>query len=380
MDRLYNGLMMKWLVLWVMLAGLFLGHYWLVGQAVYGDGRYYWAVARSLWIDHDLDLTNELRHHYSPVSNNVFLEDIDPSPMHEDERRMAFHLPIGVSIAWLPWMAVGELFAKIKNGYSDTYQITTGLGVVVYVTAGLYLVSKLTNWRTTMMILLATNLVYYAGWDTLNSHPVSFMLAAMFLYVWKKSNKPWLMGALIGLMTTVRTQDAIFGIMLLGKKNKLIMLAGFLVAIAPQLLHLPYWGGQGFDWLRPHFWGILTNLKTGIIWSSPILLTGWWGLRKMAWPLRLVVLAQLYIVASWNAWDQAAAYGPRMLISSYPIVALGINKINISKKLLLFFVLLNLIMLCRWQLWIKDETVDMGISTRSRAVEKINRSVLYWLK
>lgn len=368
---------MKWAAVYLFLIALFLGHYWLTGQAVYGDGRYYWGVARSIWIDHNLDLTNELRHHYSPVSNNTFAENIDPSPMHEDEKKQSFFLPIGTSIAWLPWMAVGEVFAKVKNGYSDAYQITAGLGTVIYALAGLFLVYKLAGWRATVAILLATNLVYYAGWDVLNSHAVSFMLAAMFLYVWKKTNNAWLLGALIGLMTTVRTQDLVFGILLLGRKNKLAMLGGFGLAIAPQLLHLPYSGWRGFDWLRPHIWGMLTNAKTGIIWTSPILVAGWWGLRKLAWPLRLAVLAQFYVVASWNAWDQAAAYGPRMLISSYPIVALGIDKINISKKLLLFFVCLNLVMLLRWQLWIKEPTVDMGRVTRERAVQKI-RQLIYW--
>jgi len=71
-----NILAMKWAGVGVVLVGMFLGHFWLVGQAVYGDGRYYWAAARSMWIDHDLYLKNELRHHYSPVSNNTFFENI----------------------------------------------------------------------------------------------------------------------------------------------------------------------------------------------------------------------------------------------------------------------------------------------------------------
>lgn len=137
---------MKWLVVGGLLMSLFLGHYWLVGQAVYGDGRYYWAVARSMWIDHDLDLTNELRHHYSPVSNNTFYEQIDPAPMHEDERKQAFFLPIGTSIAWLPWMAVGGAVAPVKNGYSDAYQMSVGLGAVIYALIGLFLVYKMTGW------------------------------------------------------------------------------------------------------------------------------------------------------------------------------------------------------------------------------------------
>ncbi|TSC85283.1 MAG: Uncharacterized protein G01um101416_974 [Microgenomates group bacterium Gr01-1014_16] len=391
-----------------------MGHYWLVGQGAYGDGRFYWAVARSIWIDHDLDLTNELRHHYSPKSNNTFYEYIDPSPMHEDEKKQAFFLPIGTSLAWLPWMVMGEAVAPVKNGYSDAYQIAAGFGSVIYAVVGLFLVYKLTNWWTAMAILLATNLVYYAGWDALNSHPVSFMLAAMFVFVWSKTKNAFLLGALLGMMTAVRTQDAVFGVMLLGRKDKLAMLMGFGLAMAPQLYiwqhfynwQIPYWGtGQNFNWLRPQIWGVLINAKTGILWTAPILLAGWWGLRKLAWPLRLAVLLQFYVVASWNAWDQAAAYGPRMLISSYPIVALGIAKslryltldpspdpgegnqkegifFGEGKKkvlVLIFLGVLNLAMITRFHLWVKDPTVDIGEVTRTRAVQKI-RQLIYWEK
>lgn len=364
---------MKWVAVGGLLVNLFLGHYWLVGQAVYGDGRYYWAVARSLLIDHDLDLKNELRHHYSPTSNNVFFEKIDESPIHEDESKQAFFLPIGTSLAWLPWMAIGGIVAPVKNGYSDAYQIATGLGAVIYALIGLFLVYKLVGWGATGAILLATNLVYYAGWDVLNSHAISFMLAAMFLYVWMKNKNSFLLGALLGMMTVVRTQDVVFGAMLLGQKNKLAMLAGFILAMAPQLGHLPYSSGLNFDWLRPHVWGVLTNPKTGVVWTSPILLAGWWGMRKLGWQLKLAVLLQFYVVASWNAWDQAAAYGPRMLISSYPIVAMGVSKIKMSKIVLMFLIILNFFMISRFHLWVKNPTVDMGVTTRERAIEKVNR-------
>lgn len=237
-----------------------------------------------------------------------------------------------------------------------------------------------------MAILLATNLVYYAGWDVLNSHAVSFVLAAMFLYVWVKTKSSLLLGALLGMMISVRTQDAVFGILLLTRQNKIRAIFGVAIAMLPQLWiwqhfynwQIPYLGtGQNFDWFGPHIWGVLTNVKTGIIWTSPIVLVGWWGLRKLAWPLKLAVLAQIYVVASWNAWDQAAAYGPRMLISGFPIVALGLNRVRKSWWVLAVLVVLNLAMIVRFHLWIKEPTVDMGVETKVRAVQKI-RQLIYW--
>ena len=52
---------------------IFLFEYAIVGQAVYGDGRYYWAFTRSLYFSNDIDISDEMAHFYSPESNNTEL-------------------------------------------------------------------------------------------------------------------------------------------------------------------------------------------------------------------------------------------------------------------------------------------------------------------
>ncbi len=50
-----------------LLSFAFLLHYWIVGQAVYGDGIYYYAYTRSLYKDHDLNFSNEFSHSYNYI-------------------------------------------------------------------------------------------------------------------------------------------------------------------------------------------------------------------------------------------------------------------------------------------------------------------------
>lgn len=362
--------------IFLILSFIFLLHYAIVGQAVYGDGKFYWAYLRSAWKDHNLDLRNELNREYSPMANNKLQE----KPF---EKKQIFNwLPIGASISWLPAFVIADMLVNglhqvypsfPNNGYSDIYQIIVGLENVLFVSIGVIMIYRLlTNYfnpfisvLTVILALFGTNLLFYGGVDVINSHPASFLLSSLYLFFWiktrkKRKKKEWiLLGFLLGFMTMVRTQDAVFGSLLLfdfifqkeplHKKVLYMMITGttFLITFFPQMLMWKYVFGNyfvspyflgGFNFFHPRILEVLFNARTGLFIWTPLYILCFVGLfiiRRRFFPLIVVSLLQLYLIMSWSGWDQGASFGIRMIITGLPYLSFGLAAVLSKLKLLL---------------------------------------------
>jgi hypothetical protein len=133
------------------LVGVFLLHYIIVGQAVYGDGIFYYAFTRSIYKDHDIQFKNELGHHYSHENNNRAVEE--PLGYVHDYTKTGYTVnryPIGAPIFWLPAFFLADTISHIAHffnssistlGYSDIYQICVGISNILFVSIGLYILS-----------------------------------------------------------------------------------------------------------------------------------------------------------------------------------------------------------------------------------------------
>ena len=95
-----------------------------------GDGREYFSQLHSVFIDHDLDLSNEVRDFGSQ----------DPSIF-----------PFGSVILWMPFYLLAHLWLGVRNafgggfprdGYFYPYQMAIGLGTLTFGFAGLILIYK----------------------------------------------------------------------------------------------------------------------------------------------------------------------------------------------------------------------------------------------
>jgi len=350
---------------------IFLAHYFIVGQAVYGDGRIYYAYAVSLYFDHDLDTRNQLPQ--LPELSN---------PSH----------PIGSGLAYLPPLIlanfVSNLFSLHLPPLSHLYQITTGLYLVFLSSIGLYLTYRtLTRFFSATTSLLAlttlwltTNLFFYTAIDLLNSHPVSFFLASLTLNIAtskKITNKHvYLIALLTGFATSVRDQDIISYLPLLFlslyKLNYVTKLKNMIfptslslllifVGLLPQtIFRLTYHHQLTSAWLSPTNWDIfhpkiinlLVGPERGLLFYSPLIYAALWGLSKWKHQLAKVgtitFTLQFLLISVWWAWHQGASYGIRMLISTYPLISLGMGyffsrlSVNFSKLLIIFFTILNL--------------------------------------
>jgi hypothetical protein len=303
----------------VYIAGFF-AHALYLKKTVYGDGVYYYSWLQSAVIDHSINF---------PTGNKF---------------------NVGPAILWAPSYLLIHSFIR-GDGQSLPYQLAVGFTGVCSALFGLLLLWRLLQkyFSNTVSIMTvatvagATNLLFYGSVDTVNSHALSFFTAVVFLTLIMQRKKYWFaIGAALGFLSVIRTQDFLFGILLIPllKKNNLFKIfIGSLAAFSPQLIawHLVYgkfWvspyltGSEGFNFLRPHIFGVLFGLQNGLFLWTPITMLAIAGLiTQKRFLLLTVFLLELLVVASWSTWWQGASYSGRMFVSTLPLLAFGIASV-----------------------------------------------------
>jgi hypothetical protein len=370
--------------LWVVAVAIFLLHYVVTGQAVYGDGIGYYAHLHSWYFDQDWNYTNEYQHVYNPENNNRLDPVTSPTVQIVQttaEGRAENHYSPGPALLLLPAYVVADVTAGIwqlvtptnaRNGYSDVYQIIVGISAVTYVIAGLIVLEKLllrlvvderVAKLVVVLMLMGTQLLYYGSFDVINSHFASFFLACLFFYVLlvRKVSLATtvLLGITAGIAASTRIQDgALFIIWLVDwtyqcstdrrrqwvkyLQHGVIFALSFGLAFLPSIYHMY----SVFDSPLQHRYligflsersqgqpisilGSLFHHQTGLFSVTPILAVSflyflWLLLQKKVtrelWMLALFFGIQFVIITVQRGW-QAAAFGGRMYISSLPFFA-----------------------------------------------------------
>ncbi|PIR61496.1 MAG: hypothetical protein COU66_03520 [Candidatus Pacebacteria bacterium CG10_big_fil_rev_8_21_14_0_10_44_11] len=422
---------------------IFLTHYLVSGQAVYGDGIGYYAHLRSWVIDGDWNYTNEYTHIYNPENNNAL------QPLSVEKVQIVAttatgkaenHYSPAVGVLLLPFFLVAHQlsllgasfgFALPTQGYSDLYQIISGIGAIAYVIFGLFLLEKivgryskdtLLSRLTVAAVFFATNLIYYGAFDVINSHFASFFLSCLFFYNFLNSKQKnyWLLGLISGALIMNRLQDGavivlvIFELMIQLTQQKiknvqllsklLLYLSGTCIGVLPLIYHWLHTFNSLLNqtYLRnfvteqhqlgwQYLFGSLLDPVTGLLVRTPILLvvscyfvySKLMGERKinqyLVYPL-LFFLIQAVIITAQGGWA-AAAYGGRMYISSLPFFALLTVDFLIFLKrkkqyLPLTFVIgligLNLLLVAQFVLFQKGgENGNKG--TEQRTITRLNQ-------
>lgn len=143
-----------WFFLWIsiILFSAFLLEFKLVGQAVYGDARYYMGFTRSLYFNQNVDISDEMYHYWSPESNNSPAGFESVPSWQKSIKDTTYNFSLGISVIWLPIYFLADMlvlilsksgFYFVRNGYSDPYQIILGFGNIFFVLSGLIILSKL---------------------------------------------------------------------------------------------------------------------------------------------------------------------------------------------------------------------------------------------
>lgn len=372
--------------LFLFAVSVFLVHYAVSGQAVYGDGIGYYSHLHSWVIDGDWKYTNEYKHIYDWEHNN-FDTGVESSAIQivstTKEGEAENFYGTGVAVLLLPFYLMAHFISILANlfgagisvqGYGDAYQILTGIGAVFYAVWGVYFLNKMIDivirdnkisLISSVTIFLSTSLLYYGSFDVINSHFASFFLTAVFFYLFFSRKNNLLLGLVAGLITLNRVQDSvvilIWLIDFLRNKRPLItaknFLIGYVFALIPLFFHWgsvignplnhPYLrgltekiqGGQSTD-----IFGSLFNPVTGLFFRTPLLLVlflyflclivNYYRLPRHFAPRNdkiyfvypfIFFLMQFVIITLQGGWA-AAAYGGRMYISSLVFFGLVLGK------------------------------------------------------
>lgn len=328
--------------------------------AISSDGFGYYAYLPSIF-------------HYKDVTGKNLVEDLPTEWVDESKGRLILQdngnylnkYPIGVALLETPGYLVATAINNIfyqgsYDQYAGPYQVSVLVSGIVALFIGFYFLWKVLKSRfsekvtyaTLVVILLGTNIIHYTTYDVSFSHVFSFSLFAYLIYLiddFSLDKKQWRyylrIGLILGLIVAVRQTNAILGLVLLIPavklynnfgivdslrkywKQILVMLVSSFLVVFIQLL---YWKlvtgnwfifayqGEYFDFANPQIYEVLFGFRKGLFLWSPLLLIsipGFYLMFKQSEKLRylasFILLAQVYIVASWWAWSFGFSYGHR---------------------------------------------------------------------
>ncbi|MEA3398525.1 MAG: hypothetical protein U9R06_02145 [Patescibacteria group bacterium] len=390
-----------WTVLIVVLAAIlfsvFLLHpSWVIGS----DGFGYYAYARSILFDGDLDFYNEYAFFDNLYNTKTVAGWMTPIG------KTGNPFSVGPSILWSPFILTAETIQNTFNfydeyvlpGYNLPFQLAIGLTTIFYTAIGLVLIflslnnffKKSISWWSTILIFGISPLPYYLIYEPSMSHgltvfSVSWLFYLSILWLKSKKNNNWLLlgiGLTSGLIFIIRWQDIIFTVIpmaiffkkLYGSKDspdlaKLILKSGALIS-APLLTvaatQLFAWkhlygsfvaipqGAAFFNLTTPHLSDFLFSGYHGMFIIHPLLLLSIVGLflifkrqKLLITVFLLAIMAQVYLNSGLYDWYAGGSFGARRMISSLPIFAFGLsaflertarNKIAVVLVAILFIV------------------------------------------
>jgi len=339
-----------------------LWHFPNVYPALGGDGPEYYALARSLLLDADLDLANDFEGlNYRAVRS----ETGDPTS----------RVQIGVGLFWLPFLVLAHLGAVLAgamgasvaaDGFSAVYQSAVTSATFLYGLAALFLIEGALRryyrpavaFLTVLGIWLATPLEFYLVANPFMSHGVSVFVTTVFVLAWLRARSSldpgwWmLMGVAGGFMSVVRAQDSVLLALPLvdlavSRKSWIPRLALYAAPIALfGLSQIVAWYahlGTGFarsivemnlvSGTEPHIVEVLFSPRHGLFTWTPLYLAapiGWvlWSRRdlRLAGLLIAGFALAVYVNSLFEDWWGSDSFGQRRLLGMTALFALGVGE------------------------------------------------------
>lgn len=214
------------------LLGLFVLSLALINPWVRGDGVGYYAFARAVLIQHNLDFTPDYNAANASFRDARLDENGNPKPIFQTAtNHLENHFTVGPAILWAPFLIVahvGVLIARAlgsnvaADGFAAPYRFAMALGTAVYGFIGLLLAMRIAakyageRWAfvATVAIWWASSLPVYMYFNPSWSHAHSAFAVALFLWYWHKTREArstlqWLLlAAIAGLMLNVYYPNA----------------------------------------------------------------------------------------------------------------------------------------------------------------------------
>ena len=216
----------RWLV------GLFVLSLALMNPWVRGDGVGYYAFARALLIQHNLDFTPDYNAANASFRDARLDENGKPKPVFRTAtNHLENHFTVGPAILWAPFLIVAHACVLVAralgsnvaaDGFSAPYRFSMALGTAVYAFLGLLLAMRIAakyageRWAflATVAIWWASSLPVYMYFNPSWSHAHSEFVVALFLWYWHdtrdaRTTMQWIvLAAIAGLMLNVYYPNA----------------------------------------------------------------------------------------------------------------------------------------------------------------------------
>lgn len=325
------------------------------------DGIGYYVYLRSAYFDRDLQFGDEwARWGYKPRAVTV-------------TGHMSNPYSVGPALLWSPFFVLADLYVRTTarfgwvhraDGYALPYYRSTAAGTVAVAVAGLSLLARFLHSRFSRSeaavglsgAVLATPAVYYILWQPSMAHGLVVGVGAAAVWAWDRARahpslRTWsTLGALIGLITLVRWQAAVYGLLVPlliartgrrtdGRHFAALLASGFL-AFAPQLLawkvlfgsFVTFPHGRAFmDWSSPYLADIILSADRGLLTWSPVVILSILGLLALVPRDRGLATAGLGVLVA-SAWINGSAtgdpfggdaFGARRFDMFIPFVAVG---------------------------------------------------------
>ena len=284
---------------------------------------------------------------------------------------------MGLAIAYSPFFFAVHLPLKWLDypatGFSQPYRVSIILACMFYIMIALFLLKKILlnifsdriTALTLIVLVLATNLLYYLTFEPGMPHAFNFAFNVCFLYLtirWHE--KPGILnsigiGLLTGMISLIRPTDVIItlvfilwkvnsfsaikgNIVLFLKNWKLILVILFFTILVwvPQMIYWKHFTGQylynpyqdsGFKFFfdNPQIYLSLFSYRKGWLLYTPVMLLLIPGFivlyrkyRGYFWPVTIFFLLNLWIISSWCLPWYGGSYGQRAYVASYSILAI----------------------------------------------------------
>jgi hypothetical protein len=356
----------------------------LMNPWVRGDGVGYYAYARSILIQHNLDFRQDwlranstFRMGRVDAAGNINRDQFTPTG-HIDN-----HFAIGPAILWAPFLLIAHasvlivdrLGARIPaDGFSRPYTLAMAFGTALYGFLAVAIsfaiarrfVPEFWAFIAAVGIWLGSSLPAYMYFDPSWSHAQSAFAVALFVWYWlrtraQRSVAQWgVLGAMAGLMMDVYYVTA--AVVLLPMIESLAgyweslrasprarvarLVAGDLAFSAvlmavffPTLLVKKIIYGSllnfGYNvhwyWNSPAFFKVCFSSNHGLFTWTPILILSVLGLfslwsrdRTLSAYLIAVFALYLYVMGCYEDWHGISSFGSRFFVALTPLFVLGL--------------------------------------------------------
>jgi hypothetical protein len=363
----------------------------LMNPWVRGDGVGYYAFARALLTQRNLDFTPDYQH-----ANEGFREArLDASGAPKPEFRTATghldnHFTVGPAMLWAPFLLcahAGVLLARAggarvsADGFSLPYLFAMAAGTLLYGFLALLLSYRVAcqfvaeRWAlfATIAIWWASSLPVYMYFNPSWSHAHSAFCVGLFFWYWlrtreHRSTGQWVVLALIaGVMLNVYYPNVLVLAVLIPEaiaqyrkkwtrdsgeahrpgallRQHFLFCAIALCSLLPTFLTRYYVYGSFFEtgytpitqwaWGSPWFLELLLSSNHGLFSWTPILLVAaigiflfWRTVPAIGVSVVAVLVAFYYFMASYPDWPGISSYGNRFFVSLTVFFVLGLAEV-----------------------------------------------------